>query len=92
MDLRAIPLSGPALDAASQHADDSMARAAAEFERMVVGQMLRDLTAGTLPGSEATSPFASLLQDAYAAVIADRSDLGIAESLLTSLRRTGGGP
>lgn len=92
MDPRAIPWNGPTSRAAAAQHDAPLARAAAEFERMVLGQLLRDLTAGTLPSGEATSPFASLLQDAYAATIADRSDLGIAESLLASLRKAGGGP
>jgi hypothetical protein len=91
MESRALASNGSSVDAALRQVDDPMARAAAEFERMVLGQLLRDLTAGTLPGDDATSPFASLLQDAYAAAIADRSDLGIAESLLTSLRGTGEG-
>lgn len=92
MQLPALASRGPGVDAAPQSASDPLAQAAAEFERMVLGQLLRDLTAGTLPGDEAASPFASLLQDAYAAAIADGSDLGIARSLLASLRRAGGGP
>jgi hypothetical protein len=90
MDPRAIPQNGLSLSATAAQRDAPLARAAAEFERMVLGQLLRDLTAGTLPGGEASSPFASLLQDAYAAAIADRSELGIAESLLSSLRNAGG--
>lgn len=91
MESRALASNGASVDAALRHTADPMARAAAEFERMVLGQLLRDLTAGTLPGDEATSPFASLLQDAYAAAIADRSNLGIAESLFAGLRGAGDG-
>ncbi len=91
MDLRTIPANGLTADPTLPQRGTPMMRAAAEFERMVLGQLLRDLTAGTLPGDAATSPFASLLQDAYAAAIADRSDLGIAESLLARLGGTGGG-
>lgn len=64
-------------------------RAAADFERMVVAQMLRQFTAGALREGEAESPFATMLQDAYAGAIADSGRIGIATSLLRALGTTG---
>lgn len=71
---------------------DAASRAAAEFERMVVAQMLRQFTAGALRADEAASPFATMLQDAYAAAIADSGRIGIAGSLLRVLSGAGGRP
>jgi peptidoglycan hydrolase FlgJ len=85
----------PALDGASAAAREAgLVRVATEFESVFLSQMLREMTAGlTGPGplaGAADDPFAAMLQDEYARLIAGRGGIGIADAVLAQLLENGG--
>ncbi|MFO1068704.1 MAG: hypothetical protein U1E14_09290 [Geminicoccaceae bacterium] len=51
----------------------------------MLGQLLRDVTGGAVGEAGAAAPFASLLQDEYARLLA-RGGIGIADAVLRSLQ------
>ncbi len=77
-----LPIGGPARPA------DRLAEAAVEFEALFLSQMLRATIGGL--GSEGPfgkEPFASLLVDEYARLIAKSGGIGIADATRRELLR-----
>ncbi|MFO1048645.1 MAG: rod-binding protein [Geminicoccaceae bacterium] len=68
----------------------AMRRAAAEFEAVLVGQMLAGMTAGLSsdgPLGGADDPFGSMLRDEYGRLISRKGGIGVADAVLRQLMR-----
>ena len=66
-------------------AEPALREAARQFEQLMLGQLLRDVTDGAVGDAGGAAPFASLLQDEYARLMA-RGGIGIADAVLRSLQ------
>jgi Rod binding domain-containing protein len=75
--------------------DEGLARAARDLEASFLSIMLREAGVGAprgaFGGGSGEAQFSSFLTDAYAARIAERGGIGLAESLFRALKETADG-
>jgi peptidoglycan hydrolase FlgJ len=73
-------------------ADEELARVARDLEASFLSIMLREAGVGAprdvFGGGSGEEQFSSFLTDAYAAKIAERGGIGLAEALFTALKET----
>ena len=90
MDLRALPQIGDAAlprDVRAGSADDKRAyKAALGFEKVMLGELVKEMTKGT--PSLAQGPRADAVEDALTDALANAGGLGLAPQLFETIQRT----
>jgi Rod binding domain-containing protein len=87
--MRADAVGGAVSAGASGTVAPALRRAAEEFEAVFVGQLLGGMLGGLSTGGQGggDDPFAAMLRDEYARLIARRGGIGVADAVLRQLLR-----